>query len=149
MGKRPDFEYHVGKWLKYDRSGYNSSHPSLGSPLDLGNPWRPLATLGGPWRPCLKMTIWGEIGHFQACRQGSPRSKGDPRVGWEKNAWPHDKVLIQSSILSHFDNSGKLNLKMDFQIFPFLLSTRWQSIIRRDVILGIGFGKEMQKIISH
>ena len=46
MGKWPDFEYHVGKWLKYDRSGYNSSHPSLGSPLDLGNPWRPLATLG-------------------------------------------------------------------------------------------------------
>ena len=40
MGKWPDFEYHVGKWLKYDRSGYNSSHPSLGSPLDLGNPWR-------------------------------------------------------------------------------------------------------------
>ena len=59
MGKWPDFEYHVGKWLKYDRSGYNSSHPSLGSPLDLGNPWRPLATLGDPWRPlatCLKMT---------------------------------------------------------------------------------------------
>ena len=22
MGKWPDFEYHVGKWLKYDRSGY-------------------------------------------------------------------------------------------------------------------------------
>ena len=58
MGKWPDFEYHVGKWLKYDRSGYNSSHPSLGSPLDLGNPWRPLAT-------CLKMTIlwktWGVV----------------------------------------------------------------------------------------
>ena len=46
MGKWPDFEYHGGKWLKYDRSGFNSSHPSLGSPLDLGNPWRPLATLG-------------------------------------------------------------------------------------------------------
>ena len=26
MGKLPDFEYRVGKWLKYDRSGYNSSH---------------------------------------------------------------------------------------------------------------------------
>ena len=33
MEKWADFEYHVGKWLKYDRSGYNSSHPSLGSPL--------------------------------------------------------------------------------------------------------------------
>ena len=58
MGKRPDFEYHVGKWLKYDRSGYNSSHPSLGSPWDLGNPCRPLAALGDPWRhawKCLKM----------------------------------------------------------------------------------------------
>ena len=58
MCKWPNFEYHVGKRLKYDRSGYNSSHPSLGSPLDLGNPWRPLAT-------CLKMTIlwktWGVV----------------------------------------------------------------------------------------
>ena len=70
-------------------------------------------------------------------------------VHTKTNAWPDDEVLIQSSILLNFDNSGKLNLKMDFQIFPFLLSTRWQSIIRRDVILGIGFGKEMQKIISH
>ena len=57
MGKWPDFEYHGGKWLKYDQSGFNSSHQSLGSPLDLGNPWRPLAT-------CLKMAIWGEIGYF-------------------------------------------------------------------------------------
>ena len=48
MGKWPDFEYCVGKCLKYDRSGCNSSHPSLGSPWDLGNPWRPLATLPGP-----------------------------------------------------------------------------------------------------
>ena len=31
-----------------------------------GPPWT-LATLGDTWRPlatCLKMTIWGEIGHF-------------------------------------------------------------------------------------
>ena len=55
MGKLPDFEYRVGKWLKYDRSGYNSSHPSLGSPWDLGNPWRPLAT----------MPENGQNGHFQ------------------------------------------------------------------------------------
>ena len=55
MGKWPDFEYYVGKWLKYDRSGYNSSHPSLGSPWDLGNPWRPLAT----------MPENGQNGHFQ------------------------------------------------------------------------------------
>ena len=66
----------------------------------LNQPWGPpwtLATLGDPWRPlatCLKMTILGEIGHFQACRQGSPRvakgrqgfprSKGDPRDGWDE-----------------------------------------------------------------
>ena len=60
MGKWPDFEYHVGKWLKYDRSGYNSSHPSLGSPLDLGNPWRPLAILGDPWRHAWKWPFWGK-----------------------------------------------------------------------------------------
>ena len=58
MGKRPDFEYHVGKWLKYDRSGYNSSHPSLGSPLDLGNPWRPLATLGDMPENAWKWPKW-------------------------------------------------------------------------------------------
>ena len=39
MGKWPDFEYHGGKWLKNDRSGFNSSHPSLGSPLNLGDHW--------------------------------------------------------------------------------------------------------------
>ena len=58
MGKWPDFEYHVGKWLKYDRSGYNSSHPSLGSPLDLGNPWRPLATLGDMPENAWKWPKW-------------------------------------------------------------------------------------------
>ena len=65
MGKWPDFEYHVGKWLKYDRSGYNSSHPSLGSPLDLGNPWRPLATLGDPWRHFWKWPFWGKLVIFK------------------------------------------------------------------------------------
>ena len=68
MWKWPDFEYHVEKWLKYDRSGYNSSHPSLRSPLDLGNPWRPLAT-------CLQITILGEIGHFQATIYAELRDK--------------------------------------------------------------------------
>ena len=57
MGKWPNFEYHDGKRLKYDRFGSNSSQPTLGSPLNLGDPWRPLAT-------CLKITILGEIGHF-------------------------------------------------------------------------------------
>ena len=46
MGKWPDFEYHVGKWLKYDRFGSNSSQPTLGPPLNLSDPWRPLATIG-------------------------------------------------------------------------------------------------------
>ena len=42
----------------------------------LTHPWGPpwtLATLGDPWRPlatCLKITILGEIGHFQACQEG-------------------------------------------------------------------------------
>ena len=58
-----------------------------------------------PFPTCLKMTILGEIGHFQACRQGSPRvakgrqglprSKGDPRVGW-------DELEPNRSYLSHF-----------------------------------------------
>ena len=34
MGKWPNSEYHGGKWLKYDRSGFNSSRPSLGSQID-------------------------------------------------------------------------------------------------------------------
>ena len=58
MGKWPNFEYHVGKWLKYDRFGSNSSQPTLGSPLNLVSSWRPLATIadmlenghfGGNW----------------------------------------------------------------------------------------------------
>ena len=58
IGKRPDFEYHGGKWLKYDRYGFNSSHPSLGSPLNLGEPWRPLATIGDHWRHAWKWSFW-------------------------------------------------------------------------------------------
>ena len=64
MGKWPDFEYHVGK---------------------------PLATLVDHWRPLATMPENGHFGHFdhfQAWsprvakgRQGSPRFKGDPRVG--------------------------------------------------------------------
>ena len=101
MGKLPDFEYRVGKWLKYDRSGYNSSHPSLGSPWDLGNPWRPLATLGDhAW----KWSFWPFSGIFRHVaispmvakgRQGFPRSKGDPRDGW-------DELEPNRSYLSHF-----------------------------------------------
>ena len=30
MGKWPDFEYHGGKWIKYDRSSFNSSKATLG-----------------------------------------------------------------------------------------------------------------------
>ena len=108
MGQWPDFEYHGGKWLKYDWSGFNSSHPSLGSPLNLGDPWRPLATIGDSWRPLATigdMPENGHFGHFQAFsgmspmvakgRQGSPRFKGDPRVGW-------DELEPNRSYLSHF-----------------------------------------------
>ena len=51
------------------------------------------------------MTNFPQNGHFQACRQGSPRvangrqgfprSKGDPRDGW-------DELLPDRSYLSHF-----------------------------------------------
>ena len=61
MGKWPDFEYHVGKWLKYDRFGSNSSQPTLGSPLNLGD----------PWRPCLKMVILAILTISRHGRQGS------------------------------------------------------------------------------
>ena len=63
MGKWPDFEYHVGNWLKYDRSGYNSSHPSLGSPLMV---WCiELTSSGHFWSfpTCLKMVIWAIFRH--------------------------------------------------------------------------------------
>ena len=54
MGKWPDFEYHVGKWLKYDRSGY-----------PWGPPWT-LETLGDLWRPLATMSENGNFDHFQA-----------------------------------------------------------------------------------
>ena len=80
MGKWPDFEYHVGKWLKYDRSGYNSSHPSLGSPWDLGNPWRPLATLGDHAWKWSFWPFWPFSGMVAKGRQWSPRVSRVP--GW-------------------------------------------------------------------
>ena len=52
MGKWPNFEYHGGKWHKYDRSGYNSSHPSLESPLIV-------------W--CIELTSSGHIWSFPTC----------------------------------------------------------------------------------
>ena len=58
MGKWPDFEYHVGKWLKYDRFGSNSSQPTLRFP-----PWT-LATLGDHWRPLATIGDMPENGHF-------------------------------------------------------------------------------------
>ena len=67
MGKWPDFEYRVGKWLEYDRFGSNSSQPTLGSPLNLGDPWRPLATLGDhawKWSKWPKWLIWEIISSF-------------------------------------------------------------------------------------
>ena len=57
MGKWPDFEYHVGKWLRYDRFGSNSSQPTLVSPLNLGDAWG----LGDPWRPWLNMVKMAKI----------------------------------------------------------------------------------------
>ena len=66
MGKWPDFEYHGGK---YDQSGFDSSHPSLGSPLMV---WCIELTSSGTFRSfptCLKMVI---LDHFLPF---SPRKK--------------------------------------------------------------------------
>ena len=52
MRKWPDFEYHVGKWLKYDRSGFNSSHQS---------PW---------WFDALNSLPVVILGHFRHARNG-------------------------------------------------------------------------------
>ena len=67
--KSLDFEYHVAKWLKYDRSVYNSSQPSLGSSWVV---WCIELSNGGciwSFPICLKMMILGENHHFQACRK--------------------------------------------------------------------------------
>ena len=67
--KSLDFEYHVAKWLKYDRSVYNSSHPSLGS---LWMVWCiELTSSGHIWSfpTCLKMVIFTQNHHFQAYRK--------------------------------------------------------------------------------
>ena len=119
MGKWPNFKYHGGKWLKYDRSGFNLSHPSLGPPLNLGDPWRPLAT-------CLKMVILTIFRHFQACRQGSPRFKGDPRDGW-------DELKPDWSYLSHFppwySKSGHFSIEIPIKNKKCLHNWGYRSII--------------------
>ena len=67
MGKRPNFEYHVGKWLKYDRFGSNSSQPTLGSPLNLGDHWR------HTW----KWPFWGKLAIFTySGTVGNPNTEG-------------------------------------------------------------------------
>ena len=43
----------MGKW------------PDFESILDLGNPWRPSATLGDPWRPLATIGDMSENGHFE------------------------------------------------------------------------------------
>ena len=126
MGKWPNFEYHVGKLLEYDRSCYitHITHP-------WGPPWT-LETLGDHWRPCLKitnlgvrlvrfpnplasgryMTILAIFRHFQACRQGSPRvakgfqgPRGTPGMG-------EMGVITRSIIFKSFSY-------MIFKIGPF------------------------------
>ena len=91
IGKLPDFEYCVGKWLKYDRFGSDSSHPSLGSPWDLGNPWRPLATLGDhAW----KWSKWPKL-PLSGMSPMVAKVQGNPMVGW-------DELEPNRSYLSHF-----------------------------------------------
>ena len=67
----------------------------LNQPLNLGDPWRPLATMPENGQN-------GQNDHFQAWsprvaegRQGFPRSQGDPRDGW-------DELEPNRSYLSHF-----------------------------------------------
>ena len=53
---------HKTKILEFKnfRFGFNSSQPTLGSPLNLGDPWRPLATIGDHWH-AWKGPIWGKL----------------------------------------------------------------------------------------
>ena len=88
MGKLPDFEYRVEKWFKYDRSGYNSSHPSLGQGWAGKAFWLP-----GTGReienhiPVLRegngnsQIATGREGKFEACNPGNP---GKSRESYKK-----------------------------------------------------------------
>ena len=139
--KRANFKIRLILTLKYDRSGYNSSHPSLGSPWDLGNPWWPLATLGDPWRLCLKMAKMTKMTIFRHGRQGSPRvangrqgfprSKGDPRDGW-------DELEPNRSYLSHFttwySKSGHFPIENPIKNENWPLTPSYRSIILKIVL---------------
>ena len=79
---------------------------------------------------CLKMTIFGEIGHFQACRQGMPRSKGDhtpqhlssillpmshcPLVFWCQKSKHTSQIRLY---LLHWYRNWKLAISHDWQLF--------------------------------
>ena len=119
MGKWPNSEYHGGKWLKYDQSGFNSSHPSLGSPLNLGDHWQDV------WK-CLKIAKMTIFRHVANGRQGSPRFKGDPRDEW-------DELRPDRSYLSHFppwySKSGHFPIEIPIKNKKWPLNLSYGSII--------------------
>ena len=105
MGKLPDFEYLVGKWLKYDRSGYNSSHPYLGPPWDLGNPWRPLATMPEngqngqfviSWSITLEIELWAPYTHWQTVLKGQVILRQKAKFEPDYCPGPYSRVVAVS-----------------------------------------------------
>ena len=104
----------------------------------------PLETLGDhrhPWRPLATMAENGQNGqndHFQAWsprvangRQGFPRSKGDPRDGW-------DELEPNRSYLSHFttwySKSGHFPIEIPIKNENWPLTPSYGSIILKIVL---------------
>ena len=98
-----EFAYYASKSVKWIKQ--TPTPPFLG---DVGvKKWSQILDSGtrSPIFGNLKMGTFPKNGHFQACRQGSPRvakgrqgfprSKGDPRDGW-------DELKPDWSYLSHF-----------------------------------------------
>ena len=127
MGKWPNFEYHVGKWLKYDWFGH------------LNQPWGPpwtLATIGDMPENAWKWPKWPFSGMSPMVakgRQGSPRVskvQGGPQ-GWVR--WVKTKSIIFKSFSD-----------MIFKIGPF---PHWNSIKNKKLPLNLSYGSIILKII--
>ena len=96
MGKWANFEYHVGKLLKYDQFGSNTSQPTLGSPLNL----------------------WGPSVHVDKSfkkRQTTPPPLLATPVFWEHLVW---QPIPKSDITSlFFSTATELGGKFDLEIY--------------------------------
>ena len=136
------FEHHVGKWLKYDRFGSNSSQPTLGSPLNLGDPWRPLVT-------CLIMVILAifkitdKINHRRDTRHvlfPTVRFPGARQEGGCENGWFQDSNPCKYSIL--WLQKELLGYDCLLQEGLFLLNPGAQSLWIRKVQIPGGKGRQ-------